>query len=131
MIGMIASLERQAAMSVTSPAKKLFIYPTYYEGGDCNKHLICTGQLPNQQIDPMVPYLVENIGKTIYVIGHGLHLAARQHRRGEDGVEAARRLGGRCRFLPLRHAGFRPGFREGEGGQARYRVADPGRRAMR
>jgi urea transport system substrate-binding protein len=69
-IGTLASFERQAAMSVTVPAQKLFIYPTYYEGGDCNKLLICSGQLPNQQIDPMVSYLVENVGKTIYVIGH-------------------------------------------------------------
>jgi ABC-type branched-subunit amino acid transport system substrate-binding protein len=69
-LGVLASFERKAAMSVTIPAKKLFIYPTYYEGGDCNKYLICTGQLPNQQIDPLVSYLVENVGKTIYVIGH-------------------------------------------------------------
>lgn len=69
-IGLLASFERKAAMSVTIPAKKLLIYPTYYEGGDCNKYLICSGQLPNQQIDPMVSYLTQNVGKTIYVLGH-------------------------------------------------------------
>jgi ABC-type branched-subunit amino acid transport system substrate-binding protein len=69
-LGVLASFERKAAMSVTIPAKKLFIYPTYYEGGDCNPYLVNTGQLPNQQIDPMVQYLVENVGKTVYVIGH-------------------------------------------------------------
>jgi len=42
-IGMIASLERVAALSVTSPAKKLLIYTTYYEGGECDKYLVCTG----------------------------------------------------------------------------------------
>jgi ABC-type branched-subunit amino acid transport system substrate-binding protein len=68
-IGMIASLERVAALSVTSPAKKLLIYTTYYEGGECDKYLVCTGQLPNQQIDPMVPWLMENMGKTVYVMG--------------------------------------------------------------
>jgi urea transport system substrate-binding protein len=69
-IGLLASFERQAAMSVTIPAKKLLVYPTYYEGGDCNPYLVNTGQLPNQQIDPMVQHLVDNVGKTIYVIGH-------------------------------------------------------------
>ena len=68
-IGMIASLERVAALSVTGPAKKLLIYTTYYEGGECNKYLICTGQVPNQQIDPMMPWLVKNFGKTVYVMG--------------------------------------------------------------
>jgi urea transport system substrate-binding protein len=68
-IGMIASLERVAALSVTGPAKKLLIYTTYYEGGECNKYLVCTGQVPNQQIDPMMPWLVKNLGKSVYVMG--------------------------------------------------------------
>ncbi len=69
-LGVLASFERKAAMSVTIPAKKLFVYPTYYEGGDCHPLLICSGQTPNQQIDPLVAYLAENVGKTIYVLGH-------------------------------------------------------------
>lgn len=68
-LGMIASLERQAALSVTSPAKKLLIYTTYYEGGECDEYLVCTGQLPNQQIDPIVPRLLNNVGKSVYVMG--------------------------------------------------------------
>lgn len=68
-VGMIASLERVAALSVTSPAKKLMIYTTYYEGGECDKYLVCTGQLPNQQIDPIIPWVMKNLGKSIYVLG--------------------------------------------------------------
>jgi ABC-type branched-subunit amino acid transport system substrate-binding protein len=68
-IGMIASLERQAALSVTSPAKKLLIYTTYYEGNECDKYLVCTGQIPNQQIDPIVPWVTANLGKSVYVMG--------------------------------------------------------------
>jgi urea transport system substrate-binding protein len=68
-VGMIASLERVAAKSVTSAAKKLLIYTTYYEGGECDKYLVCTGQVPNQQIDPMIPWVMKNLGKSIYVLG--------------------------------------------------------------
>lgn len=68
-IGMIASLERQAALSVTVPAKKLVIYPTYYEGGECNRYLVCTGQVPNQAVDPFVPWCMERFGKSVYVLG--------------------------------------------------------------
>ena len=68
-IGMIASLERVAALSVSAPAKKLLIYPTYYEGGECNKYLVCTGQVPNQAIGPFVPWVMERFGKTVYVMG--------------------------------------------------------------
>jgi urea transport system substrate-binding protein len=68
-VGMITSLERQAALSVSAPAKKLVIYPTYYEGGECNRYLVCTGQVPNQSVDPFVPWLQQNVGKSVYILG--------------------------------------------------------------
>jgi urea transport system substrate-binding protein len=68
-IGMITSLERAAALSVSAPAKKLVIYPTYYEGGECQRYLACTGQIPNQSIDPFVPWILENVGKSVYILG--------------------------------------------------------------
>jgi urea transport system substrate-binding protein len=68
-VGMITSLERQAALSVSSPAKKLVIYPTYYEGGECNRYLVCTGQVPNQSVDTFVPWLEKNVGKSVYIVG--------------------------------------------------------------
>lgn len=68
-IGMITSLERSAALSVSAPAKKLVIYPTYYEGGECERYLACTGQIPNQSVDPFVPWIAENVGKSVYILG--------------------------------------------------------------
>lgn len=68
-IGLIASLEHVATRSVTTPAKKLLIYTTYYEGEVCEKYFAATGQVPNQQIDPMTEWLTKNIGKTVYVLG--------------------------------------------------------------
>lgn len=68
-IGMITSLERAAALSVSAPAKKLVIYPTYYEGGECQRYLACTGQIPNQSIDPFVPWIMQNVGKSVYILG--------------------------------------------------------------
>lgn len=68
-IGMITSLERAAALSVSVPAKKLVIYPTYYEGGECQRYLACTGQIPNQSVDPFVPWIMENVGKSVYILG--------------------------------------------------------------
>ncbi|MFK3668272.1 substrate-binding protein [Ochrobactrum teleogrylli] len=68
-IGMITSLERQAALTVSASAKKLLIYPTYYEGGECNPYLICTGQIPNQAVAPFYPWLMKNVGKSVYILG--------------------------------------------------------------
>lgn len=69
-IGTLSSANRVAALSVTAPAEQLFIYPTFYEGGECSKYLVCTGTIPNQSVDPTVPWLVQNAGKSIYVIGN-------------------------------------------------------------
>lgn len=68
-IGLIASLEHEAARTVTSPAQKLLIYTTYYEGEVCNRYFVATGQVPNQQIEPMVPWLIENVGPRCYILG--------------------------------------------------------------
>jgi ABC-type branched-subunit amino acid transport system substrate-binding protein len=68
-VGMITSAERNAAVSVTARAQELVIYPTYYEGGHCEQYLVCTGQIPNQSIDPFVPWIFENVGSTFYVAG--------------------------------------------------------------
>lgn len=68
-IGMITSLERTAALSVSAPEKKLVIYPTYYEGGECERYLACTGQIPNQSVDPFVPWISQNVGKSVYILG--------------------------------------------------------------
>ena len=69
LMGLVYSLERQAALSVSARAKKLLIYPTFYEGGECEKYLVCTGQVPNQSIDKFVPWLTKNVGKTVYIMG--------------------------------------------------------------
>lgn len=53
-IGLIASLTHVAARSVTTPAKKLLMYTTYYEGDVCERYFFSTGQIPNQQIIPSV-----------------------------------------------------------------------------
>lgn len=68
-IGMITSLERTAALSASVPEKKLVIYPTYYEGGECQRYLVCTGQVPNQSVDSFVPWIEKNVGKTVFILG--------------------------------------------------------------
>lgn len=109
-IGMIASLERVAALSVTSPAKRLLIYTTYYEGGECDKYLVCTGQLPNQQIDPIVPWLVQNHGKTVYCMGSDYVWP----RASTDAVKAAFEANGGkllgSDFFPFGTQDFGPAF---------------------
>lgn len=75
-IGQITSLTRQASLTVLPNEKVPLMYSTYYEGaasGDgssCNPFLTAHGQVPNQQVDPLVPWLTENVGQKYMVVGN-------------------------------------------------------------
>jgi urea transport system substrate-binding protein len=68
-VGTLISAVRNAVVEFTKPAQVPLFNPTYYEGGLCDPYFFSTGALPNQQIDPFVPWLVENYGKSFYLIG--------------------------------------------------------------
>jgi urea transport system substrate-binding protein len=107
-IGLIASLEHVAVRSVTTPAKRLLIYTTYYEGGVCEKHFVATGQVPNQQIEPMTKWLTKNVGKTVYVLGSDYIWP----RKSAEAVEAAFQANGGkmvgAEFFPFGTQDFGP-----------------------
>ena len=68
-VGTLISAVRNAVVEVTAAAKVPLFNPTYYEGGLCQEYFLSTGALPNQQIEPFVPWIYENLGKTFYLIG--------------------------------------------------------------
>jgi ABC-type branched-subunit amino acid transport system substrate-binding protein len=61
--GGIYSSTRQA---IKGPAvvkgRKLYIYPEQYEGQECNPLIFCTGPVPAQQLDPLIPWLMRQSG---------------------------------------------------------------------
>lgn len=68
-IGTLSSAERAAVFAVTTPAKMLFMNPTFYEAGLCNRYYFSTGASPNQTIDPLAEYAVKTLGKkTFYMV---------------------------------------------------------------
>jgi len=62
-LGGIYSSTRQA---IKGPAvvkgKKLYIYPEQYEGQECDPLIFCTGPVPAQQLDPFIPWLMQQTG---------------------------------------------------------------------
>jgi ABC-type branched-subunit amino acid transport system substrate-binding protein len=67
-IGGIYSSTRQA---IKGPAvvkgKKLYIYPEQYEGQECHPLIFCTGPGPAQQVEPLIPWLMQTTGvRTFY-----------------------------------------------------------------
>jgi branched-chain amino acid transport system substrate-binding protein len=69
LFGGIYSSTRQA---IKGPAvvdgKTLYIYPEQYEGQECDPLIFCTGPVPAQQVEPLIPWLMERTGaKTFYL----------------------------------------------------------------
>src|SRR5437763_506168 len=69
LFGGIYSSTRQA---IKEPAvvkgRKLYIYPEQYEGQECDPLIFCTGPVPAQQLDPLIPWLMRKTGaKTFYL----------------------------------------------------------------
>jgi ABC-type branched-subunit amino acid transport system substrate-binding protein len=62
-LGGIFSSTRQA---IKGPAvvegKTLYIYPEQYEGQESDPLIFCTGPVPAQQVDPLIPWLMEQTG---------------------------------------------------------------------
>ena len=62
-LGGIYSTTRQA---IKGPAvvdgRKLYIYPEQYEGQECDPLIFCTGPVPAQQVDPLIPWLMQQTG---------------------------------------------------------------------
>lgn len=67
--GGIYSSTRQA---IKGPAvvkgRTLYIYPEQYEGQECDPLIFCTGPVPAQQLDPLIPWAMRKTGaKTFYL----------------------------------------------------------------
>ena len=43
--------------------KTLYIYPEQYEGQECDPLIFCTGPVPAQQVDPLIPWLMRETAR--------------------------------------------------------------------
>src|SRR5204863_1865573 len=107
--GGIYSSTRQAIKGpVVTEGKTLYIYPEQYEGQESDPLIFCTGPVPAQQVDTLVPWLMERTGARTfylpsadYVWPHVMNARVR---------EVAQANGGRIlgeEYFPLDHADYR------------------------
>jgi ABC-type branched-subunit amino acid transport system substrate-binding protein len=107
--GGIYSSTRQA---IKGPAvvdgKTLYIYPEQYEGQECDPLIFCTGPVPAQQVEPLVPWLMQQTGaKTFYLPSadyiwpHTLNEKVRQVATANGGAIVGEE------YFPLDHTDYR------------------------
>lgn len=66
--GGITSASREAMRPVVDKYKQVLFYPEQYEGGLCDNYVFCTGATPAQQLGLLLPWSLENYGKTFYTL---------------------------------------------------------------
>jgi branched-chain amino acid transport system substrate-binding protein len=63
LFGGIYSSTRQAIKGpAVTKGRKLYIYPEQYEGQECDPLIFCTGPVPAQQLEPLIPWLMQKTG---------------------------------------------------------------------
>jgi branched-chain amino acid transport system substrate-binding protein len=66
--GGITSASREAIRPVLRRFNTLYFYNTQYEGGVCDRNCFCTGSTPAQNVQKLVPYVLQTWGKKIYIL---------------------------------------------------------------
>ncbi len=62
------SLSREAIRPIVDKANQLYFYVNQYEGGVADKNTFCTGAVCEQQVVPLLDYMVRTYGRRIYVV---------------------------------------------------------------
>ena len=66
--GIYSSMRQAIKGPAVVDGKKLYIYPEQYEGQECNPLIFCTGPVPAQQVEPLIPWLMQQTGaKSFYL----------------------------------------------------------------
>jgi ABC-type branched-subunit amino acid transport system substrate-binding protein len=109
LLGGIYSSTRQA---IKGPAvvkgKKLYIYPEQYEGQECDPLIFCTGPVPAQQVDPLIPWLMRETGARRFYLPSADYIWPRVLNKKVRQVVAAN--GGTIvgeEYFPLDHGDYR------------------------
>jgi len=72
-LGPVSSAVRNSMSPICKSNQTPLLYPTSYEGPAapdyCNEYLFKTSWVPTQQVDPVVPWLIEEYGDSFYLLG--------------------------------------------------------------
>ena len=89
-LGTHSSATRQAAKPLAEDADVLYIYAALYEGGECSSVMFNTGEVPSQQLAPVIPWMMEQTGgQTWFLLGNDYVWPRRSFEWARQYIEAA------------------------------------------
>ena len=108
-LGGIYSSTRQA---IKGPAvvkgRKLYIYPEQYEGQEADPLIFCTGPVPAQQVEPLIPWLMRKTGAKKFYLPSADYIWPRvMNRKVREAVTAHGGTIAGEEYHPVDHADYR------------------------
>ena len=89
-LGTHSSATREAAKPLAEDANVLYIYAALYEGGECSPVMFNTGEVPSQQLAPVIPWMMEQTGgQTWFLLGNDYVWPRRSFELARQYIEAA------------------------------------------
>ena len=104
--GGITSASREAIRQTFKRANTLYFYNTLYEGGVCDRNVVCTGSTPAQANEPLVEAAMEKWGKKCYVLAADYNYGHITAKWLKHYVEARKGSIAATNFFPLDVADF-------------------------
>lgn len=105
-VGCYTSASRQATLATLKEENSLLVYPTYTEGEEVHPNVIYVGCMPNQQATDFVPWIMENVGKKVFLIGSDYVFPKTCNKQARELIEM---YGGKVvgeEYAPLGHTDF-------------------------
>jgi ABC-type branched-subunit amino acid transport system substrate-binding protein len=111
--GIYSSTRLAIKASAVKQGRTLYIYPEQYEGEESDPLIFCTGPVPAQQVDTMVPWLMEHTDARRFWLPAADYIWPRvMNRRVRDAVTAH---GGSIvgeAYFPVEHSDYRATVRQ-------------------
>ena len=112
LVGCYMSSVRNSVIPVLNETNGLLLYPTLYEGGQVHPNIFYLGAIPNQQVEPLLSWAIENISTDFVLVGSDYIYPQLTNGQVRRWVENA---GGSIRnetYFPLGCSKFRGFFQE-------------------
>ncbi len=89
-LGTHSSATREAAKPLAEDAGVLYIYTALYEGGECSAVMFNTGEVPSQQLAPVIPWMMDETGGSKwFLLGNDYVWPRRSFELARQYIEAA------------------------------------------
>ena len=105
--GIYSSMRQAIKVPAVEEGRTLYIYPEQYEGREYDPLIFCTGPVPAQQVEPLIPWLMDRTGARTFFLPSADYIWPRV--LNERVREVVTALGGEIvgeEYYPLDHTDY-------------------------